>query len=320
MFDTNKVLNMQMRDAFISKLYERAKIDKDIIFVSNDYGAPSLDRFREDFPNQYINAGISEQNIISVAAGLAISGKKVFVYSIASFIVLRCLEQIKLDICLHNLPVTIIAVGTCYTYSEDGPTHHATEDISIMRSMEGMEILSPSNSLMTSDFVDLALESNSPTYIRLDKGVYSDYLKNQDQTYNKGFNTTLPENDLIILSTGTTLNLAFELSDGLSDLNISSSIIDLYRLKPLNKKLLNKIFKKASYIITIEEHTINGGLGSIIAENLLDHNLNSNLKRFGVNEGNLYNYGVRDQIREKVGLDSKTLLSSTLSWIDNRKR
>ena len=121
--------NATMRDAFITRLYRKAKKNPDIIFCSTEFGAPSLDVFRRDLPKQFVNLGISEQNLISVAAGLTLGGKKVFVYTIASFITLRCYEQIKIDLCAMNLPVTIIGVGTCYSYAVDGPTHHATEDI-----------------------------------------------------------------------------------------------------------------------------------------------------------------------------------------------
>ena len=163
--------NIQMRDAFIGNLYERANLDSNIILISNEQGAISLDQLRKNLPQQFINAGISEQNIISVAAGLALYGKKVFVYSIASFITLRCYEQIKIDLCAMNLPVTIVGVGACYSYSTDGPTHHATEDISIMRALPNMCMFNPADSNTTAALVDISLQSHTPTYIRLDREV-----------------------------------------------------------------------------------------------------------------------------------------------------
>ena len=136
---------MQMRDFFINEIYNAAKKNKNIILITNDQGAQSLDKFRKDLPKQFINAGISEQNIITAAAGMAQQKKKIFVYSIASFITLRCLEQIKLDVNLMKLPVTIFGVGASYSYDSAGPTHHSIEDISILRTMKNLEIFLSSN-------------------------------------------------------------------------------------------------------------------------------------------------------------------------------
>ena len=313
MLGVSEIRNMQMRDAFISKLYEKVKHDKDIIIISNDYGAVSLDKFRNDFPDQYINAGVSEQNIISMAAGMAIAGKKVFVYSIASFIVTRCLEQIKIDICSQQLPIKIIAVGAGYAYSEDGPTHHACEDIAIMRTLDGMQIYSPSNAVMTSNLVDISLDTSMPMYIRMDKGIYSNFK--EDINYDLGLDVDSLGNDLCIISTGTIHNVAIDLSRILFENGIRSTVVDIFRLKPLNTKLLSKILEDHTHVVTIEEHTLNGGLSSIVAEHILDNALNCALKRFGIVEGGIYVYGVREEVRKKLGLDARDMSTSVAEWL-----
>jgi transketolase len=318
---TNAYSNIQMRDAFIAGLYEKAKLDKNIVFISNEYGAPTLDRFREEFPNQFINAGISEQNIISVAAGLAMEGKKVFIYSIASFITLRCFEQIKLDICCHNLPVTILGVGACYAYSEDGPSHHATEDISIMRTLVGMEIYAPSDSEIAYDFVDVALSSKVPMYIRFDKGRFP-VLKNLSHKKTQSFREFFIENNssqTCIFSMGIMTQRALEVAKTLKQQGVYIKTIDLFKLKPLHKKEILKTLQGIANIITIEEHTINGGLGSIIAELITDNYLSVRLKRIAVNDEDLYTYGNRDTLHLKLGLDRDSLVAIVVDFINNRK-
>ena len=160
---------IQMRDAVIRKLYLEAKKNKNIIFISNEQGAISLDKFRANLPDQFINAGISEQNLISMAAGLANTGKNVFVYSIASFISLRCLEQIKLDLCVMKSPVKILGVGSGYSYAQDGPSHHSTEDFAILNALPNIEFYSPSNSMIAEKLVEKLLILNTESLIDLKK-------------------------------------------------------------------------------------------------------------------------------------------------------
>ncbi len=307
--------NMQMRDAFISELFEQAKHDRDIIFISNEYGAPSLDIFREELPEQFINAGISEQNIISVASGIALEGKKVFVYSIASFISLRCFEQIKLDMCVHNAPVTILAVGTGFAYSEDGPTHHATEDIGVMRTLASIEICSPADAKQSSRLVNICLTKQQPRYIRFDKGKFS--ILSETFCYsNDGYGILEnADSEVLLLSTGFMTHRAVEVAQELKTHGVGTTIVDLWKLKPLNPDLV-EVIDKVKYIFTIEEHTVNAGLGSMIAEFVLDNNCKVRLKRFAIKDDLLYDYGVRNKIHEKSGLDAGSIVRSIIKHIE----
>ncbi len=308
-----KISNVQMRDAFISKLYSVAKNNPSILFVSNDQGAISLDRFRADLPKQFINAGVSEQNIISVAAGLALGGKKVFVYSIASFITLRCYEQIKLDLCAMNLPITILGVGASYSYSVDGPSHHATEDIAIMRALSNMQIYSPSDSYMAALLVDISLNSKSPMYIRLDRDKLP-VLSDENLNFHSGFSVLEDGDDVCIISTGVMVHIAVEIAEELRKHSIQTKVIDVYRLKPLNSKGIIKAIRRIKKIITFEEHTIHGGLGSIIAELLADANLTIPLKRFAITDALLYAYGARSNLHRERGLDKNSVVKAVLEW------
>ena len=301
---------MQMRDFFINKLYKAAKKDKNIILITNDQGAQSLDRFRNDLPEQFINAGISEQNIITAAAGMAKQKKKIFVYSIASFITLRCFEQIKLDINLMNLPVTIFGVGASYSYDNAGPTHHSIEDISKLRTMKNIEIFSPSENNILKKIFDYVLNSKSPNYIRLDRQELK-AINRDEVNFSDGFHFLNKKfRDTIIISTGNMTNLAIDISKAVKNKKkFDIGVIDIFKINFDLKKIISKN-KKLKKIITIEEHLLPGGLGSIFAEYLFDNNLNKkiSLKRFGINFTNVYTYSSRLRIHQLNGLTISNIL------------
>jgi len=161
--------NISMRDAFFDQLYKIAKENRDVVIVSADMGAPSLDKFRRDLGMQFFNVGIAEQSMVTVATGLALEGKKVFIYAIMPFATLRCYEPIKVNLSLMNLPVTIVGVGAGFSYDDSGPTHHATEDITVMRVLPNMTILNSSDSVMAAKLAEMSCQMSSPNYVRLDR-------------------------------------------------------------------------------------------------------------------------------------------------------
>jgi len=291
---------MQMRDHLIEKIFNYALKNKDVILISNEQGAQALDKFRKELPAQFINAGISEQNIISVAAGLAKQKKKVYIYSIASFITLRCFEQIKLDINLMNLPVTIFGVGASYSYDTSGPTHHSIEDISILRTMKNLEIFSPSDNNILDYIFNYSLKSKKPIYIRLDRKPL-EILSSNSFNFKNGFRTFgLMKSKKFIISTGNMSHVALE---AIKIYNQHSKepvcFIDVFLIKLSIKNFLNTI-KKAKLIVSLEEHILEGGLGSIIAELLFDNKINKklNLIRMGINLNKMYTYKSRNLIHK----------------------
>ena len=159
-----------MRNTVINTIHAAAKLNKNIMFLTADLGYSVIENFQKELPEQIINVGISEQNMIGVAAGLALSGKKVFVYSIAPFVTLRCLEQIKVDVCYQNLDVTIIGVGGGYAYGNLGVTHHSIEDLGVMRSLPNMKIVSPADSIEAGALAKAIISARGPFYIRLNHG------------------------------------------------------------------------------------------------------------------------------------------------------
>lgn len=306
--------NIAMRDAFFDKLYEIAKKDRNIILVSADQGAPSLDKFRRDLGNQFINVGIAEQNMVTVATGLALSGKKVFTHALMPFATSRCYELIKVDLSLMNIPITVVGIGAGFSYDDSGPTHHCTEDIAIMCVLPHMTILNPSDSIMAAKFADMSCTIPGPSYVRLDREVLPP-IYNQDDNFSAGLTNLKTGKDICIISTGNMVHKAFAVSDRLADCSISAGVIDLYRLKPINKELLLKNIEESKRIVTLEEHLLSGGIGSAVAEILVDNGKTIPLKRIGVPDKYYYAYGGRNNIQSICGLDGNSVTNSILEWL-----
>jgi transketolase len=273
---------VDIRDAFFGQLYNIISKDKNVIFLTADMGANDLVRIKNDFPNQFYNVGISEQNMISVAAGLALSGKKVYTYTIGAFYQ-RCFEQIKVDICGMNLPVTMIAGCVGLSNATDGSTHHCINDISIMRTLPNLTICNPNEATMASYCADISYLALQPSYIRLDKGEFKPYVNNIFT-------------DTVIIATGNMVETAMKLG---------YQVINMSILKPLDNQLLSILIKDAKQIITLEEH-LTCGLGSIISEFLTDNNLNIPLKRMGI-DSRPCPVGDRAYLQKFYGLDVESI-------------
>jgi len=310
---------LDMRDSFISALYDIAVQDSSVVILSNDFGAPALDRFRADLPNQFINAAISEQNMVSTAAGMAKGGKKVVVYSIATFITLRALEQIKIDLCVMNLPVMILAVGAGYAYSVDGPTHHATEDIALMRALSNMVVLSPPDSVMAGEIARGVPSIQAPHYLRLDRGKWPS-LHVPGGEWSEGIAVRCPGRNVALVATGSMVHRAMEVSAELKSRGVDTRVIDVYRLKPLNLDAFREMVSDVDAVVTIEEHTKNGGLGGIVAEALADCDLLKPLKRIAISDEQLYAYGLRDRLHQERRLDCRSASSDISTWFAQKRR
>jgi len=189
------ISNKTMRDAFWDRLYEFAKDDKKVILVCADMGAPALDKWRKDLTNQYFNVGIAEHNMLGIASGLAKEGKNVYTYAIAPFITSRAHEFAKLNGGLMKLPIKIVGVGAGFSYDDSGPTHHTTEDISIMRAIPNLVVLSPSDSIIAEKFAEISYCSKEPIYLRLDRQIQPNIynINNKADYYKKGFCEISPE-------------------------------------------------------------------------------------------------------------------------------
>ena len=309
--------NIDIMTAFFQELESFGKKDKNLFFISADHGAWALANFKKKLKKQYMNIGISEQNMISFAAGMALNGKKIFLFTITPFITQRCLEQIKMDLCFPNLPVTIVGNGSSLTYAYHGTSHQAIEDIAMMRSLPNLKILNPCDNISSREAVKVAYKSNQPVYIKLDKGffpdTYSSFSELKEGAYE--FGNRKEQSELCIFSTGSMIETAKNISNDLKKENINSTVVDIFWVKPLNKDKIKKIINKHKAVITIEEQHIDGGIGSQICEILAEENINVPIKRFGIKDKYCKSYGSRDWLRKFYEIDRDTIFKKILSWL-----
>lgn len=305
-----------MRDVFFESLYNLAKKDKRLILITSDTGAICHDKFKQQLKAQYINIGIAEQNMVGVAAGLAMSGKIVYIYAIVPFATMRCYEQIRIDLCCMNLPVTIVGVGAGFDYSTLGPTHHGTEDIALMRSLPGMTIYSPADSLMADSIAWFSYNHPGPKYIRLDReGFPLVYKDGKNIDISSGFSTLKEGKDLYIIATGRMVYNALQIARKLSVQSIHAGVIDLFRIKPLNPKGIWDVIKDVKHIITLEEHFVTGGIGSVISEMLISRKNIPKFKSFGIPDQFCRKYGTRAYLQCLNKIDIDSVVESIKKWM-----
>lgn len=260
-----------MRTAFINTLYELAEADPSIWLITADLGFSVLETFRERFPDRFVNIGVAEQNMASIAAGLAMTGKHPFLYSIANFPTLRCLEQVRNDIGYHGCRVTIAAVGGGYAYGEHGYSHHGVEDLAIMRALPGMTVLAPGDPIEVRALTRSVATLSGPSYIRLGKAG-EPIIHAEDAPIHLGQAAQLRDGrDLTVISTGAMLASCMAAARRLAGDGIETRVLSMHTLKPFDAVSVLAAVQETGALVTVEEHSIIGGLGSAVAETLLDH-------------------------------------------------
>jgi transketolase len=307
--EENMQSKISMREAFFERIYDLAREDKDIVIVSADMGSQAVERFRRDFPAQFKTVGIAEQNMIAVAAGLAQEGKKTFAYAIAPFATSRCHEFIKLNGGLMKIPFNVVGCGAGFSYEDSGPTHHTTEDISIMRAIPNLDIFGPSDNESAAAVAEQAYCSGNPTYSRVDRQLLPD-IHARGENFSRGYHVFGPGNKKVaIISTGNMVHNALEAQ---TQLDGAVDVIDVYRISPLGGPFVDAL---GSYeaVVTLEEHLLAGGLGSMVAEKIMDNGLTTTLERKGLTDY-LYEYG-REHIHKKEGLDAASVAQSAADYL-----
>ena len=287
------------RDIFIEEIFQAARIDRNIFFISADFGAPALDDFRAQLPEQFVHSGISEQHMIDMAAGLTLSGKKVYVYAMAPFITLRCLEQTKTSLALMDLPVTILAVGVGLGYADAGPTHYNTEDIACMRSIVGLEVWSPCDEISTRMMAKKTISEPALRVIRMERHALPAVYRSEEDMGQGGYTKIQNGSGICVLSCGHMLHRALEAADRCTDVN--PSVVDVFRIKPLKQELVDELSTYQG-VVTVEEQCLSGGFGSAILEGMADVGLQRPVRRLGLPERYFFENGGRDYLLDNFGL------------------
>jgi transketolase len=300
-----------MRQACLNMVFEMAKTDERIFFIGSDLGLGTLDDFKTEIPDRFLMEGISEANVIGMAAGLALEGKIPYVNTIATFLTRRCFEQIVLDLCLHHANVRLIGNGGGLVYAPLGPTHLAIEDMAILRAVPNMTIIAPADANEMKRLMPHPVDHEGPIYIRLAKG-YDPIVTNDDQVFEIGKVFPMRTgSDALLITTGITLGHAMEAATALSAQGIEASVVHVPTVKPLDDAALLDLMTDVPVVVTVEEHTIIGGLGSAVAELIAEANFESGkrFRRIGLPDVFPNKYGTQDSLMAHYSITSDNVAS-----------
>jgi len=298
-----------MRTAIIEEVYKIMKENKDSYFLTGDLGYNTLEKIEKDFGNRFINIGVAEQNMIGIASGLALTGKKVFCYSIIPFLTMRCFEQIRNDICYHDLDVTLLGSGSGLTYGILGSTHFALEDLAILRPLPNMTIFSPADEIDAQLGVRASKNFHHPLYIRIDLREKAKIHKHlYDFKFGKGV-VIQKGKDLVFFVTGTLMEEVIKATKIIKEeKGLTSTIIDIHTIKPLDIDLILKEVEGKEMVFTVEEHGIIGGLGAAISEILSESKKPVRVIRIGTIDKFVKVIGTRSYLRKQLGLDTEGIV------------
>jgi len=297
-----------MRKASLNSIYELAQKDERVLFIGSDLGPGVLDDFKENIPERFFMEGIAEQHIIGMAAGLAFDGFIPYVNTIATFLTRRCFEQLVVDLCMHDLPVRLIANGGGLVYAPLGPTHQAIEDIAILRSLPNMTVTAPCDADEMKRLIDASLDWPHPLYIRLAKGG-DPIVSKPELGFEIGKGIQLKSSgEVLFVTTGITAQRALDASEFLNQENIESGVFHMHTTKPFDHSGLMSASESAELIVTIEEHVLNGGLGSAVLEAFSDHGIAKKVQRLGIPDVFAGQYGSQDMLMAGFGLDAENIV------------
>src|SRR5579863_2666496 len=261
-----------MRNAFADELTKLGNVDPRVVMLSGDIGNRLFDKFRAAHPSRFYNCGVAEQNMTGVAAGMAMSGMRPITYTIAPFVTTRCLEQIRTDICYHELPVMVVAVGGGLSYAGLGPTHHACEDIAFLRAIPNMVVICPADAWEVRAAMRAALQQDKPVYMRIGKRGEPKVHADMPDDFRIGKALTIAEgSDVCLLSTGTMLPDVIEAAHLLKTKGVTAQVVSFHTVKPLDEDCLATAMARFRLVATIEEHSLIGGFGAAVAEWMVDH-------------------------------------------------
>ena len=301
-----------MRNAFADELTKIAADDPRVVLLSGDIGNKLFDKFKDKNDVRFYNCGVAEANMIGVAAGLALSGLRPFVYTITPFTTTRCFEQIRVDVCYHRVPVVIVGTGSGLSYAELGPTHHSLEDLAILRTLPNMRVLAPCDSTELRLALRAVLQDDNPAYIRIGKKGEPEIHKKPPLFKIGEAIIVRPGNDVAILSTGTMMSETLKTADQLASHGIFAEVTSFHTIKPLDDTYLAQLRKRFRLVVTVEEHSRIGGLGSAIAEWYAAKGESVPLIGFATEDTFMHEVGSQEYARRKFGLTASNMVSGIL--------
>ncbi|MEM0134545.1 MAG: transketolase C-terminal domain-containing protein [Thermoplasmatales archaeon] len=306
-----------MRNAFINALTYICENDENTILLTGDLGFGVFEKFKERFPKQYLNAGVAEANMVGMAAGLAMSGMRVYVYSIAPFLVYRAFEQIRDDVCYHNLPVRIIGVGGGLAYGNAGPTHHATEDIALMTAIPNMTVVCPGDPIEVEKALLDSFTVKGPIYFRLNRSGDSVIHDNAKIDFKIGKGLVIKEGqDILLVTTGNMLEVGDKVSKGLDEVGYSTCLISMHTLKPFDSALLTKTSVGKKLIVSMEEHSPFGGLFSLISQTMVQNHIHTEYLPFTMPDSFARISASQNYLRKAYGLDHQTIIQKIIDNLE----
>ena len=308
-----------MRTTFIRTLTEQAAKDPRVTLAVGDLGFGVVVDFAQRFPRQFLNAGVAEQNMTGIAAGMALSGRIVFTYSIANFPTLRCIEQIRNDVCYHRANVVVVAVGGGYSYGALGMTHHATEDLGVLRMLPRMTVIAPGDPVEAAAATRAVAAGIGPVYLRL--GRDKEPIVHQEPiAWQLGQAITVREGgDVTLIVTGAMLASVVEAADLLARDGIAAKVLSMHTLKPLDVEAVTAAARAGGRVVTIEEHSVLGGLGARVAETLCEAGIPGvRFRRIGLPSEFLKVVGDQDYLRKVQGLDVPSLCRRVKDFLDGK--
>jgi transketolase len=314
------IKSIAMRDAFLERVWQAMSSDDKVFFVCADFGSPVLDKVREQFPSRFINVGIAEQNLINISAGLSLEGYKVFAYAIAPFITMRCFEQIRVNLALLSevrpMNVTLIGVGAGYSYVVSGPTHQCYEDLTLMRALPNVQVMSPADHVTSAALFDQCLASPGLKYVRLDAQVLPVLYPVQAPEMSLGYQVRRQGSEVCIIATGYMTHTAHKVIDRLASSGISIGLVDLFDVTGFNVEQLLAIIKNYKGIVTLEEgFRGRGGVDALLFDLLSRRRPDIRVLNIGVEPGYRFELGTREELHEQVGIGVEAVDKKIRSFV-----
>lgn len=308
-----------MRDAFIAELHALAAEDPRVLLLCGDIGFKVFDKFRASYPDRFFNLGIAEQNMVGMSAGLAFEGKRPFVYTIIPFLTMRPFEQIRVDLCMHELPVRLVGVGGGLAYDILGPTHHSIEDVAILRSLPNMTVIVPSDPGESRQLTRASHALKGPSYVRLGKNGEPPLGSSETPVIGKAI-TLRPGDTAAVIGCGPVLGAAVQAHDLLKAEGVNLRVINMHTVKPLDREAVLAAARDCQAVVSLEEHSILGGLGSAVAEVLAESGAGVPFLRLGVKDRFTTTVGKHAHLLAEHGLTAENIAATVQGLLRAKTR